>query len=164
MPGPSVSRGESGLEIQGLRDFQRELRQLGPEFANALRKINKKVADVVAKAAADAAGARVGSAIKGKGSNSSAKVAVAPNKRAPDALVRTWGTKRRTGWYAAPKYAASSGRQHPEWVGNRWSPGDGGSFGSKPYFIGDAIDQTIDEVEDIYLDEIDKVTRAAFPD
>lgn len=148
------------VQVRGLNEFRRELRRIdGSRFANTTRRVHRKVADLVAGKARAAAGSRLGRAIKPSATNNSAKVVMVDNP--PDALAKLWGTNRRTGWYAAPRFAASTGRQHPTWVGNQWDPGENGG---KPYIVGDAINASVDEIERIYLvDLIDEVTRDAFP-
>ena len=153
------------VEVRGLRDFQRELRKAGGEFNNELRKINRKVSDLVAgraKLGAQSGGAqasKAAKAVKARASNTSASIDIVRNP--PFALAVFWGQRRRSGWYAKGRYADSVGKQFQPWVGNQWDPGD---LGGRPYFIGDAINASLDEVEDIYLTGVDDVMRRAFPD
>ncbi len=100
-------------------------------------------------------------AVKSRATSKSAYLDTVP--KPPFALATIWGQKRRSGWYAAQRYGASTGRQFEPWVGNQWDPGETGSWGSSPYHIGPAIDASIDEVLDIYMDGIDDLTRRAFP-
>lgn len=149
------------VQVRGLNEFRRGLRKVDPQkFGNTVRRVHRKVADLVADKARAAAPPRLGRAIKPAASNNSAKIVMVDSP--PDALAKLWGTKRRTGWYAAPKFATATGRQHPQWVGNQWDPGENGG---KPYYVGDAINASVDDIERIYLvDLIDEVARDAFPD
>jgi len=150
--------------IRGLDEFRRELRRVDSKMGNEVRKIHRRVADLVADRAKAAAmsgvpqASRAAGAIKARASNKSAKIETV--SRPPFALGVFWGQRQRSGWYANPRYAASTGRQFDDWVGNQWDPGE---HGGKPYFIGDAINRSLDEVDDIYLDGIDELARRAFP-
>jgi len=143
------------VDIENLPEFVRGLRRMSPEAAKQIRKVHYEAAKLVSDRARSAAPARVRTAIKPQASARSAKIATVPSSRAPDALVRFWGTKKRTGWYASPRYSGST-TQHPRWVGNQWDPGE---TGGRPYFIGPAINASIDEVEDMVLDAYEKAAR-----
>lgn len=153
------------VEVKGLAEFQRELRKMGPEYSNELRKIHRRVSDLVAnraKAAAASGGgqaSKAARAIKARASNRSASIDTV--RTPPYALGVFWGQKRRSGWYAAGRYASSVGHQFQPWVGNQWEPG---ALGGQPYFIGPAINASVDEVQDVFLRGIDDVARRAFPD
>lgn len=153
------------VEIRGLREFRRELRQIDSRMGNEVRKVHRRVADLVARRAVAGAlaggrqAAAAAKAIKPRATNTSAKIETV--RRPPFALGVFWGQKRRSGWYANPRYSESTARQFPPWVGNQWDPGE---TGGKPYHIGPAINASLDEVEDIYLEGIDDIARRAFPD
>lgn len=154
----------AAVEIKGLRDFRRELRQLDSKLPNQVSKIHRQVSNLVANRAQ--AGARGGGrqsaaaagAIKARAKQTAAYIETVP--KPPFALGVFWGMKRRTGWFANPRYEGSGARQFQPWVGNQWDPGD---MGGKPYFIGEAINDSLDEVEDIYLEGIDDLAKQAFP-
>jgi hypothetical protein len=155
----------SRVEIHGLREFQRELRKADASLLNDFRKVHRKVSDLVgdrARAAMHAGGPQGAKAAKGVKSRATSKSAFLDTvPKPPYALATIWGQKRRSGWYRAPRYAASTGRQFQSWVGNQWDPGE---HGGEPYYIGPAIDASLDEVERIYMDGIEDLTRRAFPD
>lgn len=92
--------------------------------------------------------------IYGTGSASKASIAVRQ-----EANAAFWGARKRTGWYAAPKYAGGP-PQHPEWVGNSW---DVGQLGQGPYAINPAIYHELDNIDRAYLQSIDDLARRAFP-
>jgi hypothetical protein len=70
------------------------------------------------------------------------------------------GARGRFGWYSNPRYSSSPARQFEPWVGNQWDPGEAGGA---PYFIGPAINQSVDEIIEIYGDGIEDLARRAFP-
>jgi hypothetical protein len=97
---------------------------------------------------------RIASAVRPVATRSSASVRTSPTKRAPDALARLWGTKRRAGWYSWPRYDDSETAQFPRWVGNRWQPGE---QGGKPYFIGEPINRTTEEIPRRLADRLESL-------
>lgn len=114
-----------------------------------------------AKAAMAAGGSqasRAAGAVKARSTNSSAFIDTVG--KPPFALGVIWGQRKRSGWFANPRYSGSAGRQFDDWVGNQWDPGE---HGGEPYFIGTAIDSSLDEVDDIYLEGVDDLVRRAFP-
>lgn len=159
----------AGAEVRGLADFRRELKNAGAAFPKELRSTHKKIAD---KAATGARGIALGmgglqaksaSAIVGTATQTSASIGVTAGARNPYANVAFWGALRRTGWYAAPRYAGST-RQHAPWVGSNWEVG---SFTGGPYAINRAIFFDLDDlVEDYWQMIIEIATHAshAFPD
>jgi hypothetical protein len=127
-----------------LTDFVRAIRQVED------RGIHEAVADefdqvsrLMAQRSRAASPDRLASAIRPVATQTSASVRTSPTSRAPDALARFWGTKRRTGWYGWRRYNRSDGEQFDRWVGNRWAPG---SQAGMPYHIGEPINRTTDEI------------------
>lgn len=152
------------VEIRGLADFRKELRALDSKLPKEVRKVHKQVSDLVAaraKLAAAGGGrqsAKAAGAIRARATQGAAYIQTVP--KPGFALGVFWGQKRRSGWFAAKRYSSSTGHQFQPWVGNQWEPG---AAGGKPYFIGAAINQSLDEVEDIYLRGVDEIARQAFP-
>lgn len=91
------------------------------------------------------------------GTGSARQAAVGVRREANAAF---WGAKKRTGWYAAQKYAGGP-TQHPEWVGNNW---DVGVLGQGPYAINPAIFHELDNIERAYGEAVEDIARRAFPD
>ena len=151
---------ELRISVEGLAEFRKALRNLGPEYAKELTKLHREVAKMVSDAARATIGPRVATAIRPQASAVSAKVSTQPTGKAQDALVRIWGAKARTGWYARRQYSGST-PQHPKWVGNQWDPGE---FGGMPYHVGPAINSQVDEIEEKLLDGYERISRSAFPD
>lgn len=160
------SSGSSSIRVDGLGDFTRDLRALGPEWPKALRAVHKDIANKGrdwARAKALGMGgvqAKAARAIGGTATAREARVSVSSGARTPYANAAFWGAKRRTGWYAAERYATSAGRQHPPWVGNSW---DAAVRGQGPYAINAALADHVDEILDYYSAAIDDLTRRAFP-
>ena len=61
----------------------------------------------------------------------------------------------------APLPQCSTGRQFEPWVGNQWEPGE---TGGSPYYIGDAINDSVDDAAELMIDRINKLAAKAFPD
>ena len=68
-----------------------------------------------------------------------------------------WGAKKRTGWYADPRYRKSK-RQHPIWVGNSWQAG---AKGQGPYALNDAIADNRDRIFELFSDAVYKASDGA---
>lgn len=151
-------RNES-ISVDGLDEFRDQLRTMGPKVEKELKRVHKSAAELIAANARARVSSRVGPGIKAKGDLDGAKVGTEARGSYADALVRFWGTRKRTGWYANPRYAKST-QQHPEWVGNQWVPGSGDGV---PYHIGDAINETVSDVEQLLLDGYQAAAGRAFP-
>lgn len=145
--------------IRGLREFRRELKAMDSRWGPALRRTFLEVANRVAGAADAAAPSRVKGSIRGRGTQRGAFVDVVA--RRGDEIAVVMGAKGRFGWYAAPRYSGSSGRQFAPWVGNQWVPGE---TGGKPYFIGDPINREVEPALETLADGIEDLARRAFPD
>lgn len=152
------------IDVRGLKEFRNQLRRVDPSLQNELRKVHRRVSDLVAdrtKAAMRGGGrqaAKAAPAVKARAASGSAFIDTVG--KPPFALGVIWGQRRRSGWYAASRYADSGERQFSPWVGNQWDPGESGG---RPYFLGDAVDRSLDEIDEIYLEGIDELTRRAFP-
>lgn len=150
--------GGPGIVIVGLPEFRRELNRMAKNLSGEMSNIHKEVARYVAGEAKSAAPRGTKSAIKGRGNRSGAFIDV--HTKPVRALGTFMGAERRFGWYAHPRYAASTGRQFEPWVGDSWSPGDSSG---KPYFIGDAINDALDPAFELIGDKIEDLARRAFP-
>ena len=127
-------------------------KSLGKEF----RQVWLKAAQLVADRAVAAAPARAKGAIKGRATQRAAHVRVTPKRG--DELAVFLGQTRRSGWYHRGRYHDSKGKQFRPWVGNQWDPGE---QGGKPYFIGDAINESVDDVIEILGDGVEDLARKA---
>jgi hypothetical protein len=146
------------VEVHGLKEFRREIKKVDRALGRELRQVHLKVADLVAGRARGAAPGGVKGAIGSKATQKAAFVQI--RNRPARALAVFMGMKRRSGWYAAGRYRSSQGRQFEPWVGNQWDPGE---FGGDPYYIGPAINRSVDDVLDLYGDELEKLARRAYP-
>lgn len=149
------------LEVRGLKEFRKELRQLadGKTWTKMLGQEQRDLAKVAAGwAKSDAAGLggpfrRFAGAIAGRGGATGARISIKP-----EANATFWGAKKRTG---ARNIVRGDGRpQHPEWVGASW---DVAVAGQGPYAINSALASHLDDIERMYGDGIDRVVKAAFP-
>lgn len=147
------------VNVRGLDEFRRELKRIDKTFGKELRQVHLKVAKLVTARAQSAAPARVSKSVRPKATQKAAAIRVTANP--PYALGVFWGMRRRSGWYAARRYRGSSGRQFEPWVGNQWDPGE---QGGKPYYIGDAINRSVNDVIELFGDEIERLAGRAFPD
>ena len=147
------------VEVKGLRDFRRELRGLDDKaLRNGLTPIHRAIAKLVRGRVESAAPASVRRAI---GHRANAKGAfITTRDRPAQALGVFWGAKARFGWYAAGRYQQSSGRQFKPWVGNQWDPGE---RSGSPYFIGEAINDSVDEIVETMAKGIEDLAARAFP-
>lgn len=148
----------AAVKIEGLRRFTRELNKVDRELGREMRQVHLRVAGLVADRSRAAASSRASRGIKPKATQRAARLQVV--SKPEYALAFYLGTRRRSGWYARKRYDRSKGRQFRPWVGNQWEPGE---TGGKPYFIGDAINRSLDEVIEIYDEGITELARKAFP-
>lgn len=145
------------VEIIGLKEFQRDLNRYAKQVENLLPAF-RKVAEMLRDRAKAAAPADVASGIQKRATPLSASLQFI--HRPPRTLGVLWGANRRFGWYAHPQFQNSTGRQFERWVGNQWTPG---AEAGKPYFVGDAINNSVDEAMDLLLDEVIHLARHAYP-
>ncbi len=78
----------------------------------------------------------------------------------PRSRAMFFGASRKFGWYAAPQFEGSAGKQFPEYVGSEWAPG--GTTGI-PHFIGPGLNRAADRAETKYGDAIENACIGAFP-
>jgi IS5 family transposase len=103
--------------------------------------------------------ARASAGVKATSTTTSARISVRNTAGAPMAQVATFGSPRRTGWYADSRFAQST-RQHPRWVGNDWTVA---TRGQGPRGINDAIADSQDEILDLFAVESMALIARAFP-
>lgn len=161
----------ASLYVEGLDDFRRELREVDPKLPKEQVKANRKIANHTQGKARRNATAASGpfaerysdakTAIKSFASAKEAAIGVSRSGRVPHAQATFWGASGRSGWYAAARYEQSTGRQHPEWVGNRW---DAGKAGEGPYVLNYTVAEELPEIREMYGDMVDALMAEAFPD
>lgn len=155
------------VEVKGLREFRRDLKQVSDDLPKEMRDFNKnEVAEPIARLAqvyAHGMGgvqAKAASAITGYATATQASVGFpSGSSNHPEAPVAFWGAKKHTGWYAAGWYS-NSPKQHPDWVGNSWQPG---WRGQGPYAINDAVADAADDLPEKYGEMIERLSAKAFP-
>lgn len=151
----------AGVEIVGLAEFRRELKQLEDSkgWNRELAKVHRKIGTDTGRAASGIAGGMGGpyshfaGAIRGGGGVTGAKVAISSAANAT-----FWGAKKRTGWYAAQRYQGGPA-QHPRWVGTGWEVGGPGG----PYAINQTIAARMNETLRDFEEGIVDIARRAFP-
>lgn len=166
-----MTRKGSSIEVEGLDDFRRELREVDPSLPKAMKKANGKIASHAQGASRKNATAASGpfarryadakTSIKSYSSATEAAIGVSRSGRNGHAQATFWGALSRSGWYAAGKYAESTGRQHPEWVGDNW---DAGVAGEGPYVLNYTIAEERPRIVEMYGEGMDDLFSEAFPD
>lgn len=103
-------------------------------------------------------------AIKGTGTASrGARLRITKTKKLEAAWVAFWGTDRRLGWFAHPRYRAYTARDQglPPWVGAKWRAA---RRGEGPHAINEALadaeDEILAKVEQALQDALDEIDRA----
>lgn len=148
------------VQVRGLRELRAALRQADRDLPKQLTLVFREAAQLVqARAQAAAPSDRHARSVRARGTQKGAFLRVVPGRRG-DSLAVFLGQRRRSGWYARGRYRPSAGRQFRPWVGNAWDPG--GNAGV-PYFIGPAVNQSVDEVVDLIGDRFEDLLRQAFP-
>jgi hypothetical protein len=150
------------IRVVGLKDFTRDLKAMGNDLKD-LKDIYRDVAETVRVAARKAAPKQQSPSIRKRVNQQGAFLDVVPmdSKGRERSLGVIMGAEGRFGWYAAPWFSANTARQFKPWVGNQWVPGE---QGGKPYYIGDAINESLDQVDDDFWNGIERLARKAFPD
>jgi hypothetical protein len=146
------------IEIEGLEEFRKELREIDPDLPKARTKAGKTAARLVSDDARSRAG-QLG------GVHNFVKSTIRPFSTSKAAGVRLGGkggtTKR--GRKNAASFGAEFGskqyKQFPAWRGNQWE--DTGNVG---YMVHPAIREKLDEVMTIYANEVTRIMRDAYPD
>lgn len=158
--------GEYQIRLRGFREFSRELKRVDKKFGKELRQAHLKISKLVVGRTHKAMTSSFG---PGRGGVAKARRGVRPKATQSYAAVNTvnnppwtlgviWGMRQRSGWFAAPRYADAENRQFEPWVGNQWDPGE---HGGKPYYLGDAVNDSIDEAIDIFGEAIEDLARKA---
>lgn len=141
-----TSRATDIVRVEGLADFQRELRKLNADLPKELRKANIEAAEVVAKDARQRAEGRGGVAAKS-----------APS-------IKAQGEQRRSKiTIGGPKFPFALGAEFGAVEYPQFDPWTG-SGSDAGYFFYPAIRDTREEFMDVYEDALDRLARRAFPD
>lgn len=159
--------GASSVQIQGLKEFRKALREVDKKWTRELTRANRdisKIAERVSQTQARSMGgvqAKAAGAIRGSATVRFARLQVKPSgsKRAGTAManVAFYGAKKRTGWYATKREGKP---QHPEWVGADWQVA---SAGEGPYAINAALARHMDDIIAAHMAALDRLAAEAFP-
>jgi hypothetical protein len=173
--------GAPPIQVEGLKQFRAELKNLGPEWSRMLAKANKQVAELVVPEAQTATRSVHINAMSGRPSGkvqakvastiraatSSVEASVKVGKGMPfvfGALLGALpiagraGSKRRATYEATGKGGVM--RQFPVHIGNSWVVGEPGG----PYGIGDAFVHAMPAIREAYDAALAEVVSKAFPD
>ncbi len=148
----------AGIEIRGLVDFQRALRELNSKLPRELGTINKQVADFVverAKGRASSLGPLWSRAARSLSSARKQRVALVRlgGSRYPEALGAEFGAIRNIPRLTA-RGEVRGWNQFREWRGNGSDAG---------YFLYPTIRQDTPEIIEMYGDLLERLAREAFP-
>lgn len=150
-----------GIEIEGLRQFARELKAISPDLDAELKALNFQVAskvkdDAVARAAGQ--GPMVRRAAQSlRAAKQAARAAVfLGNKSTPFAFGAEFGSGRNQ-----PRQLPNEGTTRLGWNQFRPWAGSGSTAG---YFLYPAIRQDMPEIVDMYGDAVEKIAKQAFPE
>jgi len=141
-----VTRIRSGaIEVDGLAQLNRALKQLGDDAPKQLREANKEVADEVADEAKGAAFALGGVAAK-----------VAPTIKAS---AGTTSAGVGFGGSAVPYAAGAEFGGHRRSTTQQFKPWRGSGSHTAGYFVYPTIRRNAERIEETYVDKIDQLTR-----
>jgi hypothetical protein len=159
---------ERGVEIIGLREFRRELKQAGQQFPKELRQANLQAAEVVAAEAARRApmgphlgGGRVRpviQSIRALASQGKGQVAIGGASTPHAQVLEFGGHIPRKGRDPSLVAKAQAGHRSFASVGI----GDLTRVRAQPYLY-PALAAKADEVVEVYGEAIDRLSRRAFP-
>ena len=151
------------ITIEGLKEFSREAKAVDKAFGKELRQAHLKIAKLVESrthSKMKGGGRQASKATKGVKAKATQKMAAIITTPGPDGftLAVIWGQKRRSGWFGYRRYLGSGAHQAQPWVGNQYEPGEAAG---KPYYLGDAANESIDEAIDIFADAVTVIARKA---
>lgn len=159
-----------GVDVIGLRDFQRELRKLGPEFPKQLQAENLKIAQHItnrAKAKAMSLGgiqAKSAGALSARAEQRYASVRIDGSKRGrfPFALGAEFGALRKTKGARIPVNSHGPRKiigGFKPWRGNQWTAWGASGVG---YFLHPTIRDNREFILNEYESMVARLARDAF--
>lgn len=144
-----------GVEVKGADLLARSLAKASKDQQKAVAASNRKVARYARDQGRDRARSgtkqqrKMAGGIGSRASKNDARLTIKNTKGAPGAQGAFYGAKGRSGWYANPRYAESTGRQFPQWVGNSWPIA---TKGQGPQPINDMLADELPKIGDMYLE------------
>ena len=152
------------VNIRGLRDFAREMRQVDRQFPRVMRQAHKSVAGIVVDEAKT-----IGSRLGGVHAHVVAMNSIRAGGTAKGAKVIMGGTAAKHGPALGAEFGAYPSafgfirgprvRQFPQWRGNAWQPYDGGVG----FMVHPAIRQHESRIGDEYWDHVEAAMADAYP-
>ena len=154
-----------GIRVTGLKDFTKAAKNVDKRFGREVTKAHKDIAELMtarSQAALRSGGRQASAVAKSLRPKATQAAAILRNlANPPFAFGVIWGQRRRSGWYALKRYQESGGKQFRPWVGSQYQPG---AQAGKPYYVGDAVNASVDEAIDLFGDAVDRIAKEAFPD
>jgi hypothetical protein len=154
-PKKYISDKSSGINVIGLKELQRELKNLDADWPKELRKANKEAAEMVATRARR-------SFARGRGVAPKVVPSIRALAQARSAAVKIGGQRfpfAMGAEFGGGKYRkgrpTSAGGYTTQFLPHR---------GKRGYHLYPTLRDSTDEVVDIYGDLVDALTRRAFPD
>jgi hypothetical protein len=143
--------GDFTTRVEGLDEFRKALRNLGPDMQKKLGQANKEAADIVATSARSKA-ERLG------GVHRHVAPSIKASAAARQASVVLGGSRYPMAFGA--EFGSIAFQQFPPWRGNQFQL-DASNVG---YIVHPAAREKVDEVVDTYDAAIRRVAALAFPD
>jgi hypothetical protein len=150
------------IEVHGGKELRRAFREVGGKVAaRRLKEAHREVATVASNDARLAAAGgsslqrKMAGAIRPQATQTKAGVAFARTGAFKASGVAFWGTNKRLGWFADPKYSAytSETQKLPPWVGNNWQAA---VAGQGPHHVNDALALHVPQYVEILGDAIER--------
>lgn len=145
------------VEVDGLKDFQRELKALDSKLPTELRKANKKAADVVA----DDARARYRSQ-PGLGPRAAASLKVQAQQREASIVIGKISTRRGSAIILGVEFGGSTDPNRRTSRGGHTTQFEP-YRGKEGYALYPSIRMNRERVIDVYGELLEEAARAAFP-
>jgi hypothetical protein len=138
--------------VEGLRDFQKELQKAGKDWGKELRKANDEAAEPVALEARRRA-RRLG----GVAAKTAAAIETKSEQRRVKVRIKGLGPRGKFPFGFGAEFGAIQYAQFPAWTGS-------GDSAGRFLFPASRDKPTLEKVEDVYFDALDRLARKAFPD
>lgn len=140
------------VDIEGLRDFQKALRTLGPEWPKKLTQTNREIAKMVADSAQLSARSQGGVAAKAAGS-----IRAGAEQRSGFVRINATGKYK---FALGAEFGSFRYHQFKTWRGNQWTDSGGNGVG---YFLHPTIRAKQAEIKERYGKALEILAKEAFP-
>ena len=145
-----------GIKVQGLKQFRRELKALEDNelYVKQLKEVHNRIAKIVLEEAR----AQASTALERKAAGG-----LTAGKTVGGAVIHMGGAKYP--FAGGAEFGAIKYPQFKPWRGNQYTvTWTDDQIGNAGYFVFPAIAKKRDQVIEIYMDEIERIARGAFPD